>query len=513
MIKQVKHLSLGLCMLLTGCSLPSLEGRPESMALTPADIAQTSLGRSIIPLQAPHGSDSGFHLLSEPKDAFAARVMLCRTAEKTLDVQYYIWKPDITGTLLLDELLEAAQRGVRVRLLLDDNGTGGMDHWLASLDNHENVEVRLFNPFSVRRPKALGFITHFSRANRRMHNKSLTADNSATIVGGRNIADEYFAATNNVAFADLDVLAIGPVVQETSNDFDRYWASASAYPVADLLPATDQDPMQQLHARAEQLEQGNSAALYVEAIRRLPFIKQLLQGQLALEWAPAYLVSDDPIKGLGKAQGKDLMVNQFGRVIGNPQQHLELISPYFVPTQAGVEYFSQLRKQGVQVRILTNALEATDVAAVHSGYAKRRTALLKAGIELYEMPRTPGISKHKDLHSPFGSSGSSLHAKTFAVDNQQVYIGSFNFDPRSLNLNTEMGVVIKSPHLADMMQEAFDNDIKLTTYQVKLTEQGQLYWLDRRGDEEQRLDSEPGTGMLQRSLIRVLGWLPIEWLL
>ena len=513
MIKQVKYLFLGLCMLLSACSLPSLEGRPESMALTPADIAQTSLGRSLIPLQAAHGSHSGFHLLSDPKDAFAARAMLCRTAEKTLDVQYYIWKPDITGTLLLDELLEAAQRGVRVRLLLDDNGTSGMDAWLASLDSHENFEVRLFNPFSVRSPKSLGFITHFSRANRRMHNKSLTADNSATILGGRNIADEYFGATNNVAFSDLDVMAVGPVVQETSNDFDRYWASASAYPVSDLLPAANKDPMQQLHARAEQLEQGNSAAQYVNAIRNLPFIKQLLAGQLDLEWAPAYLVSDDPSKGLGQAQGSDLMVNQFGRAIGKPQQHLELVSPYFVPTQAGVDFFSQLRAKGVQVRILTNALEATDVAAVHSGYAKRRKALLEVGVELFEMPRTPGLPQPKDLNSPFGSSGSSLHAKTFAVDNKQVYIGSFNFDPRSLNLNTEMGVVMQSRRFADMMQEAFDNDIKNTTYQVRLTEQGQLYWLDNRSGQPLRLDTEPGTTMLQRSLIRVLGWLPIEWLL
>lgn len=256
------HLRLALLcsLLLAGCTLPPLEGRTHSSAPSAAETADTPLGRALAPLLAAHPGRSGIHPLSDPRDAFAARAMLANAAERTLDVQYYIWRNDLTGTLLFEALHDAADRGVRVRLLLDDNGTSGLDHWLATLDAHPLIEVRLFNPFVVRRPKAIGYLSDFARANRRMHNKSFTSDNQATIVGGRNIGDEYFAASEGMLFADLDVLAVGPVVDEVSRDFDRYWASDSAYPVTGILPAASETALDELSAQASIIERDPAAA-------------------------------------------------------------------------------------------------------------------------------------------------------------------------------------------------------------------------------------------------------------
>ena len=200
-------------------------------------------------------------------------------------------------------------------------------------------------------------------------------------------------------------------------------------------------------------------------------------------------------------------------ILGQPQQHVELVSPYFVPTAAGVKAFTELTEQGVSVRILTNALEATDVAAVHSGYAKRRKALLEAGVELFEMRRDSPTAKPRGKAGPFGSSGSSLHAKTFAVDGEQMFVGSFNFDPRSVSLNTELGFVIQSPKFAQQIQAVFDEGLLQSAYQVQLSEDGQVYWLEQRGEQVERLDKEPGTGFWQRAGVKLLSWLPIEWLL
>src|SRR5690606_16627852 len=246
--------ALGLA-ILAGCSLPPQQGRTESRALPAESARQTALGRAVAPLADAHPGLSGIYALADARAAFAARALLLRAAERTLDVQYYIWNDDLTGTLLLEALHDAAERGVRVRLLLDDNGIAGLDALLAALNSRPSIEVRLFNPFLTRRFKALGYLTDFSRANRRMHNKSFTVDNQATIVGGRNIGDEYFGATEGVLFADLDVLAIGPVVQEVSRDFDRYWASASSYPAELILPAASAGQLDELHSMASRIEQ------------------------------------------------------------------------------------------------------------------------------------------------------------------------------------------------------------------------------------------------------------------
>lgn len=497
--------------MLTGCSLPAQNIRPSS-GLSPEEAQATRLGQALQPLMAEHRGNSGIHALPDPHDAFAARVLLSRAAERTLDVQYYIWHPDMTGTLLLEELHAAAERGVRVRLLLDDNGTNGLDTELAALALHPHIEVRLFNPFIVRQPKWLGFITDFSRVNRRMHNKSFTADNQASIIGGRNIGDEYFGATDGVLFVDLDVLSVGPIVEQVSADFDRYWASGSAYPVEQILPAVSVRSLSRISQTAALVERDAGAAEYVSAISDSVFIRQLLDRQLALEWAHTRMVTDDPAKGLGAVEPNGLLTYQLERILEHPTEEVVLISPYFVPTAAGVEAFATLAGNGIRVRILTNSLEATDVAAVHSGYAKRRRALLRAGVQLYEMRRLSPLERNQSA-GPFGSSGTSLHAKTFAVDGKRIFIGSFNFDPRSANLNTELGFVIDSPVLAHAVHQTFNTVIPNNAYEVRLDDNEQLYWLEKRGDREIRHDHEPNTGLFKRSGIRLLSILPIEWLL
>ncbi|WP_296749963.1 phospholipase D family protein [Thiobacillus sp.] len=495
-----------------GChTLPSLDGRSSSTAL--ADTDATRLGRAIAPQAAAHPDRSGVYPLLDSRDAFAARVLLARAAERSLDVQYYIWRQDMAGTLLFEALHEAAERGVRVRLLLDDHNTGGLDETLAALDTHPNIEVRLFNPFATRGVRWIGYLTDFSRLNRRMHNKSFTADSQATIIGGRNVGDEYFDATEGIVFVDLDLLAVGTVVEEVSRDFDRYWASASSYPVDRLLPPADPALLEQLASKASLIERDPAARTYMEALRESPFVRELVEGTLPFEWAATRMVSDDPAKGLGLNDGASILPSQLDRIIGKPETSVELVSAYFVPTKSGTEQLTRLAREGVKIQILTNALEATDVAVVHAGYAKRRKPLLEAGITLYELQRLSPNLKRDRRAGGSGSSGASLHAKTFAVDRSRVFVGSFNFDPRSARLNTELGFVVESPALAGRIEEAFVGGIPAGAYEVRLSETGNLYWIEHRDGRPLRHETEPGTGFWKRVWIWFASLLPIEWLL
>lgn len=496
---------------LTGCNgLPPLENRPPSQALAHEDSLDTPLGQTLSPQIEEHPGLSGIYPLADGLDAFAARVLLSGVAEKTLDVQYYIWRDDMTGVMLFKALLSAAERGVRVRLLLDDNNTPGLDPLLAALHQHANIEIRLFNPFMVRKPRLWGFVTDFNRANRRMHNKSFTADNQATIIGGRNIGDEYFSAGSGMLFADLDVLAVGPVVQDVSDNFDDYWQSASSFPVDLILPPSPLSAFDILTALEVNGQLNGAGQAYLDSLRSSHIVRDLLLGTLDMEWAPTRMVSDDPAKGLGTAEPEEMIGHQLLEIIGEPSTEVELVSPYFVPTAAGVEAFTALVDSGIRVRIFTNSLAATDVAAVHAGYAKRRKPLLQEGVVLYEMRRL-----HTDLEvsrgaGPFGSSGSSLHAKTFSIDRERVFVGSLNFDPRSLHYNTELGFMIESPKLAARIDDAFENDIPELAYEVRLDENDRLYWLERRDGEEIRHTTEPETTWLQRMSVWLLSWLPIE---
>ena len=507
-------LSLALALtlsLLTGCAdLPPQDGRVASSALL--DTAGTALGQAMAPLLAAHPGKSGVYALADGRDAFAARAVLANSAQSSLDVQSYIWHGDITGTLLFGALRAAADRGVRVRLLLDDNGTEGLDDTLALLDAHANFEVRLYNPFVRRGARILGFLTDFSRLNRRMHNKSFTVDGQATIVGGRNIGDEYFGAAGDLLFSDLDVLAIGPAVKAVSDDFDRYWNSASAYPVSSLVAAPDSASIAAVTRKLAAIEQTSAARAYRVTMRDSGFVAQMVGRSLPFEWATARLVSDNPAKTLRQAPDSSRLMPQLRDLVGAPAHSLDLVSSYFVPGEAGTAALSMLAKSGVAVRVLTNSLAATDVPAVHAGYAKSRKSLLAAGVKLYEL-RATWQADDRRRGGFVGSSSSSLHTKTFAVDNEHVFIGSFNFDPRSARLNTEMGFVIDSPLMARQLDARMSGGVAERAYEVRLGSDGELEWIERKEGVELRYRSEPGAGLWRRLQVRVLSGLPIDWLL
>jgi putative cardiolipin synthase len=494
--------ALLLLALLAGCDrLPPLGERTESSALPAEEARRTPLGQAVAPLAEHHPERSGFATLTDSPGALAARLRLIRAAQKTLDVRYYIWRDDRAGRLMLEALHDAAERGVRVRLLLDDNGLDDLDGTLATLDAHPRFQVRLFNPFTFRRFKRLEYLVDLPRLNHRMHNKSLTADDRATISGGRNIGDEYFGAAEGPLFADLDILAVGPVVRTMADDFDRYWASESAYPAATILPP------------AAEPVNAPEAGPYAAALANPGPVTRLLAGEADLEWAPMELVSDDPAKGLGRAEPDGLITRQLLARMGEPEQRVDLIAPYFVPTRTGVETLGGLVDRGIEVRVLTNSLAATDVFLVHAGYAKYREAALDAGIDLFEMRAQADQPRGEVRAGPLGSSGSSLHAKTFAIDGEHVFVGTFNFDPRSANLNTEMGFIIDSPGLAERIHSSFTDTIPDTAWRVGHDARG-LYWLERGPDGEPiRHETEPHSSLWQRLGMAIIAWLPIDWLL
>ncbi len=480
------------------------------------ETAHPRLGRATAPQAQAHPGQSGVLMLAQGREAFATRMLLADAAERSLDVQVYIWHADLTGTLLMQAMRAAADRGVRVRILLDDNTTAGMDERLAALDSHPHIEVRLFNPFTQRDWRWVGYLTDFGRLNRRMHNKSITADDRVSIVGGRNMGDEYFGAGQDVSFVDMDVLATGAVVPQVSADFDRYWSSASAYPVASLLPAAPPQALDRMTKSADALARSPSAAPYVAALKQSTFIKQLVASELALEWTTVRLVSDDPAKGLGQAKSETLVPQRLREVLGQPTRELLLVSPYFVPTDSGTRALTDLSGQGIQVSVLTNSLAATDVPAVHAGYAKRRAALLRGGVKLFELkPDGMAPRSSPEDRGLMGSSGASLHAKTFAMDGQRVFVGSFNLDPRSAALNTESGLVIDSAPMAAQIAAAFAEQLPKRSYVLRLDSQGQVEWLNPSSSDESTklLHHEPQTPLWKRAMVRVLAWLPIEWLL
>jgi putative cardiolipin synthase len=437
--------------------------------------------------------------------------VLARAAERSLDVQYYIWSADVTGFLLLEELWNAAERGVRVRMLLDDHGTEGMDSVLAVIDAHPNIEVRIYNPYPNRGFKALGYVTEFKRLNRRMHNKSFTADTQLTIVGGRNVGNEYFAAGEGTRFVDLDVVAAGRVATEVGGEFDVYWNSGSAYPADRIVGKPAATGVTDLKARFAAVRSSPEAAEYIQAIRETRLVASFLAHELQFDWSCVELLYDPPAKTLGEAEKSELLLFDLKRVVGHPQRELDIVSPYFVPGKMGAKNLSAYPENGVKLRILTNSLAATDVDSVHAGYAKRRMTLLRGGTRLYEIkPDAPREGTPPSEHSK----NTGLHGKTLSVDRSRVFVGSFNLDQRSANLNTEMGVMIEDPRLADALSDWVDRAPQDVAYEVILTPDGQgLEWIELTSNGEIRYHKEPKTGFFKRLLVRIFGWLPIEPLL
>ncbi|AXC50844.1 phospholipase D family protein [Paracoccus suum] len=494
---------------------PSLAGRPASGSLPVS--RDTALGRATLDFIEPDPGLSGVAPLLDGRAAFAARVALIRAAEQSLDIQYYIWQRDVTGLMLIAELQDAADRGVRIRLLLDDHGSPALDADLAALDAHPMIEVRLFNPFIMRRLRMASFLFDFSRLNRRMHNKSLTADGAATIVGGRNIGDIYFAFGDGTHYIDTDVFAVGQIAAEVADDFDRYWDSCSAHPAARILARPGRDSWKALGTATKAACATPHYQNYVRDLDLMSPVGAFLARAADLERSNVALVSDHPAKGLGRARRNQLLFHRLIRRIGQPLHSLDLISAYFVPGRGFSRALRTLAGRGRRVRVLTNSQQATDVLVVHSAYVRYRPRLLDAGVELFELKATrpePTQQAERGVKRRVvvGSSRSSLHSKSLSVDGQRVFIGSFNFDHRSLDLNTEMGVLIDSPRIAAGIDRAFAVRIPETSYRPRRAHDGTLEWEDpdRPGTV---LRVEPDTSWPSRAALTVLGWLPIEWLL
>ena len=455
--------------------LPDLPRGKASIAI-PAS-PETALGAGLIPLMARHEGLSGVVPLADGRDALAARILLARAAQETIDVQYYIWQTDTTGWLLLDALRTAAERGVRVRMLLDDNGIPDLDNVLADLDAMENIEIRIFNPFTMRRPKLLSYTFDFFRLNRRMHNKSMTVDGVATVIGGRNIGNIYFAYGEDTAYFDFDVLAVGPAAEDVSENFDAYWTSGSSYAAADILPPSE-GGLAELAAAVARAQDSARGSDYTASIAEAPVLSQVIAGADVLEWTNVTLVSDDPAKGLGAAADDALLVGQLPALLAEPAESIDLVSAYLIPGEAGMALIEGFLANGVRTRLVTNSLEATDVPVVHSAWMGYRDRLVRAGAEVLELRAQPGRPTETSVQEILIGSHSSLHAKTFAVDGERVFIGSFNFDPRSAALNTEMGFLIESPKIAAALSRSLDRMDSF--YSVTETGDGAIEWSEAR---------------------------------
>ena len=467
-----------------------------------------------------HPDLSGYHPIVTGANAFAARSILTSMAKHTIDVQYYIWHDDQAGQLLLKDLWEAAERGVIVRLLLDDfNSTPELDQQLLRFSSHPNIAVRIINPLMHRKFQSLNFVTGLPRINRRMHNKSMIFDKQITIIGGRNIGNEYLSNDQRSQFADLDVLLIGKVVDEIDNSFVNYWSSDLSFDIETLIKPED-NPPKGFIAGLDKLNNDNpehlqsSLSIYKSAIEDSTIDTDLITKQIPFRWTDMQFLSDD-VKKLSKtAPAETNLVHQLRTLLGRPSDKLSIISSYFVPTKNGVETLVELAESGIEIKILTNSFDATDVTAVHSGYSQWRPKLLKAGIKIYELKSTASEEKRDNkLWKARSQSSTSLHAKTFAVDDHQVFIGSYNVDPRSANINTEMGVIINDDELARQLHKALSDDLLNQAYEVKMTDSGALEWHTMEDGTPVVYDSEPRVDVTDHIWLTIMSWLPIDWLL
>ncbi|MCQ4316537.1 phospholipase D family protein [Stutzerimonas zhaodongensis] len=486
-------------LLLAGCA-GQVTPAPQSYALPDRSSA---LAQRVDALAArQQAGTSGFRLLAESEDAFTARMQMIRQASTSLDVQYYIVHDGLSTRALVDEVLHAADRGVRVRLLLDDMTSDGSDYQIATLAAHPNVLIRVFNPLHLGRSnvvtRSLGRLLHLSQQHRRMHNKLMLADSSLAIVGGRNLGDEYFDADQAFNFTDIDLLAAGPVAEQLAVSFDQYWNHQLSVPIQQFLrrPPSEADLMQarddiRRYLEAERLE-DNRRYQHLMGNLQEPLLTRWMDD---LIWAPAQALWDHPdkIEAPGVPDEKLLLTTQLQPSMDRVRHSMTLISAYFVPTEQGVEYLAEHAGNGVSVQVLTNALEATDVPAVHGGYAPYRADLLKAGVRLFELRRQPD---QESRYSISGDSESSLHSKAAVFDQQEVFLGSLNFDPRSILWNTEVGILIDSEALAsDVYELVQEGTSPAISYEVRLVERDgkeRLIWLAEDHGQRKVLLHEPG---------------------
>jgi putative cardiolipin synthase len=513
---RVALLGAAAACLLSGCVTLSLDvPRPVSTSWQgPAAPELVSLWSDSLAGDGP-GSGSGYRLVADSLDAFALRAILARRARHTLDLQYYIIHADDTGQLLAAEVLRAADRGVRVRILLDDIYAIENDRVLIALDSHPNIEIRLFNPWRRRSGLAgrvFDFIASGGRLNQRMHNKLYVADGEAALLGGRNLGDEYFAVHPDLDFRDLDVLAVGAVAREAGLSFDAFWNSEYAVPASAIRLARPPPTLPALQQALGEHERRMRDSPFAGAIAGSPAAREVTAGRLRLERAPGQIVADDPEKLRPRRRtSRPGVVEQLRAIMGEPTERLLISSPYFVPGRDGVALLRSLRERGVAIEVLTNSFAATDVRLVHVGYAKYRPALLRAGVVLRELRRRTPEAVERVRRQRFGSANASLHAKALAIDGRWLFVGSLNIDPRSIVLNTEIGVVMDSPTLTAEAERMFAyTSSPEISYEVRLVPgtRASLEWRSTVEGVERVQRVEPGTNVLERVALRLLQLLP-----
>lgn len=477
-----------------------------------------NLASVLVQLQDEHQGQSGFRLLTTGSDAFTARLALIQASEQQIDLQYYILQDDLTGKLLVEDLLRAADRGVKIRILLDDLDFRQARESVMVLDTQKNIEIRLFNPAITRRQhwidKLLRFSHFFERYSKRMHNKALIADGKMAVAGGRNLGDEYFDARAEFAFNDLDVLAIGPVAEDMQRGFEQYWNADAAYNLDDL-GAIPPDKRQVVRMRIALRKFYDEMAQRQAVSRQSPsdFLDALCMGNLDLIWSEAEFIADDPDKVYAEEGEADSPpMRRLETLLDNAREEFVAVSPYFIPGKRGTEMLAKLVKRGVHVRVLTNSLASTDISAVHAAYSRYRIRLLQQGVKLFELKPIPGKRTRQNLF--FGkSSRSSLHAKVYVIDREWVMIGSMNLDPRSLQRNTETMIALRSSALAHEVLEMFDNITEeATSFHLRLKDaaRGLLEWRSTENGQPRHFSRDPHPGWMRRLSCRLLYHLAPE---
>jgi len=475
-----------------------------------------------------NNNQSGFYLLSDNSDAFVARFALASAAKKTLDIQYYIMHNDASGEYLAYAMLAAADRGVQVRILVDDINLSGRDSRLKMLSQHHNIQIRIFNPLLHRDWfRSIEIITNLDRAGRRMHNKAFIVDDATAIIGGRNIGDEYFDDRNSLNFVDLDLLTTGPIVDDISRSFNDFWHSHWATAIEDLSRArVVKKQLAAIRTRLKDKWHRARNTHYFRSLQQSDLRQKIIHNKIPFTWAEARFFYDSPEKMSGVSTEK---TSHFGPQImpyfDQAKNSLLIASPYFVPGEQGLSWLLSKRQQAVKIKILTNSLAATDVIAVHAGYKKYRSDLLEADVDLFELKPTA-----KRLHSRAkrlieGSSNASLHAKYMVVDKQYVFIGSANIDPRSNAINTEIGVMVNSQELAAQAIDLFEKSTAdENSYRVVIEQQDKnkntsrsaeqkLLWRTRENGNQVVYYIEPNVSLSRKLGVFIMGLLPIESLL
>ncbi|MBR0728225.1 phospholipase D family protein [Bradyrhizobium japonicum] len=482
---------------------------PHPVSTAFEDHASTRLGQFFERAASEHPGLSGFSLLSHGREAFIVRLALADLAERSLDMQYYSWDGDTTGRIILDSVIKAADRGVRARLLVDDPFYKASDAVKAALDAHPNVEIRLFNPLTNRGWSILDFIFDFGRVNRRMHNKLMVADNAAAIVGGRNIGDIYYGVNTIANYRDLDVLAVGPVVRNLSEVFDRFWNSPSTVPIGAIVNRAYGSA--DLDAILLRLREAIAMADYPYPIDQ-DLEELAAQGadlRDDLVWAHGRVIADDP-ETIARGKESDHVVGFIRGRVAQLKRELLVESPYFVLPAEAQAAVKALHERHVRVRALTNSLASNDMLPAHSGYAKTRRRLLENGMELYELrPDTDAFRPGWSLLS--GRSPAALHTKAMAFDREAVFIGSFNLDPRSAVINTEAGLYVESPELAERLTTYMATGVvPVNSYRVLLDPNGKITWETVKDGKDVRYRDEPQTGFQRRLVANLWKLLPIN---